>query len=160
MIKLILTISILFLTLLDAKSEIYFLPKDGQKVKDKIITLIEDSQKSIQISMYNLSDKKLLKTLKKYSKKDKYIKLYLDKAKFKKSDKINKFLKDNGIKYKILDKKNHLKLALFDEKIAVLGSANWTKESFEDNFEIIYMTTNKDEIKEIKEIFKSLEKDY
>jgi phosphatidylserine/phosphatidylglycerophosphate/cardiolipin synthase-like enzyme len=141
-------------------SEIYFLPKDAKKSKNKIINLIENSKSSIDIAMYNLSYKKLMNSLNDASKRGVNVTIFLDKAKFKKSDKINSFLEKSGISYKILDKKNHLKLALFDKKLAVFGSANWTKESFEDNYELIYMTSEKREIQKIKDIFSSLEKDY
>ena len=135
------------------------MPKDAKESRDKIIDLIENSKSSIDIAMYNLSYKKLIKSLIKASKRGVLVKIYLDEAKFKKSDKINIDLKKSGILYKILDKKNHLKVALFDKKVAVFGSANWTKESFEDNYELIFITSENDEIKQIQNIFFSLEKD-
>jgi len=159
MIKILLIFLLLFSSVYPS-SEIYFLPNDAKKSKNKIIDLIENSKSTIDIAMYNLSYKKLMNSLTNASKRGVNITIFLDKAKFKKSDKINKFLKKSGIRYKVLDKKNHLKLALFDKKLAVFGSANWTKESFNDNFELIYMTNEKDEIKKIKDIFSTLEKDY
>ncbi|WP_419766817.1 phospholipase D-like domain-containing protein [Arcobacter sp.] len=143
-----------------ASSKIYFLPKDAKISSEKIISLIDNSKSSIDISMYNLSYKKLINSLNKASKRGVVINLYLDKSKFKKSDKINNLVKNSGIKYKVLEKKNHLKLALFDKSTAVFGSANWTKESFGDNFEIIYMTDEHKDINQINEIFNSLEKNY
>ncbi|WP_428022981.1 phospholipase D-like domain-containing protein [Arcobacter sp.] len=143
-----------------ASSEIYFLPKEAKKSRDKIISLIDNSKSSIDLAMYNLSYKKLIDSLINASKRGLKVKIYLDKAKFKKSDKINKILKENGIEYKILDRKNHLKLLMVDKKIAIFGTANWTKESFEDNYELIFLTSEKDEIEKIKTIFSSLEKNY
>ncbi|ADG93479.1 nuclease NucT [Arcobacter nitrofigilis DSM 7299] len=143
-----------------ASSKIYFLPKDAKIASEKIVLLIDNAKSSIDISMYNLSYNKLIDSLKRASKRGVIISLYLDKSKFKKSDKINNLVKNNGIKYKVLEKKNHLKLALFDKSIAVFGSANWTKESFGDNLEIIYMTDEHKDINQINEIFNSLEKNY
>lgn len=157
LIKSLIVLFLFFNSTLYAKDEIYFFPKDSKIVEEKLINYIKESKDSIDIAMYNLSYKKLLKELKKASKRGIFINLYLDKAKLKKSSKINKFLEETGIKYKILDKKNHLKLAMFDKKIAILGSLNWTKESFEENYEVIYITKNKDELKQIKNIFNELE---
>lgn len=44
----------------------------------------------------------------------------------------------------------HLKLAIFDSKYAILGSANWTKESFNENIEIILKTNDKKIISQLK----------
>ena len=159
MIKVLLVFLLVFSSCF-ASSEIYFLPKEAKKSRDKIISLIDNSNSSIDLAMYNLSYKKLIKSLTEASKRGVVVKLYLDKAKIKKSDKINKLIKKSGIEYKILDKKNHLKLALFDKKLAVFGTANWTKDSFSDNYELIYMTSEKNEIEKIKDIFSSLEKNY
>lgn len=150
----------IFINTLNAKSEFFFLPKDANNAEEKIISLIKNAEEKIDIAMYNLSYKKFIKELKKASKKGIDVKIYLDKNKVKKSNIINKEFKNSSIKYKILSEKNHLKLALFDDKIAIFGSSNWTKSSFKDNFELLYLTTKKSDIKELKSLFRSLEKDY
>lgn len=159
-IKIITLFLIFILVNLNASSEFFFLPKDGEKAKDKIVSLIEKSDKSIDIAMYNFSYKKFLKELEKASKRGVKVNLYLDKEKLDKNDKIHKFLDKSGIKYKVLPNKNHIKLALFDEKTAIFGSINYTKESFEENFELLYLTTKDSDIKSLKELFNSLEKNY
>ncbi len=159
MIKILLVLFLLFSTSF-ASSEIYFLPKEAKKSRDKIISLIDNSKSSIDLAMYNLSYKKLINSLIDASKRGVNVKIYLDKAKIKKSDKINKLIKKSGIEYKILEKKNHLKLLMVDKKIAIFGTANWTKESFGDNYELIFLTSKKNEIEKIKAIFSSLEKNY
>jgi len=159
-IKIIVLFLLFIFINLNAKSEFFFLPEDGEKAKDKIVTLIEKSKKTIDIAMYNFSYKKFLKELEKASKRGVQVNLYLDKEKFNKNDKIHNFLDRSGIKYKILSKKNHMKVALFDNKTAIFGSINYTKESFEDNFELIYLTTKDDDIDKLKELFLSLEKNY
>lgn len=159
-IKFIFLFLLVCLINLNAKSEFFFLPKDAETAKDKIVSLIEKSKKSINIAMYNFSYKKFLKELEKASKNGVKVTLYLDKEKLKKNDKVHKFLDKSGIKYKILPNKNHIKLALFDDKVAVFGSLNYTKESFEKNFELLYLTTKDSDINTLKELFDSLEKNY
>lgn len=145
-----------FSTLSFAKSEVYFMPKQASEASDKIISLIKSSTESIDISIYNFSHKKFAKELVKASKKGLKINVYFDKSKIEKDDKTYKYLIKNGINCLILNKKNHLKLALFDKNKAIFGSANWTKESFEDNYEILYFTDKKNDTSKIVKIFDSL----
>ena len=49
--------------------KVYFLPADADKAKKEIIDLIEDADKKIDIAMYNISYKRLVKALKKAHKK-------------------------------------------------------------------------------------------
>ena len=124
-------------------NEVYLLPKEAKETKENIIDLIKNSKKSISIAMYNFSYKKFAKELVDSSKKGINIKIILDKSKIKEDDKLYKYFKKNGINVKIADKKLHTKVAIFDKKIAVLGSINWTKESFKDNYELVLFTKDK-----------------
>lgn len=128
---------------LTSVNEVYFLPKETKKTKENILSLIKNSKKSISIAMYNFSYKKFAKELVDSSKNGVNIKIILDKSKVKKDDKLYKYFMKNGINVKIADKKLHTKVAVFDEKIAVLGSINWTKESFKDNYELVLFTKDK-----------------
>ena len=124
-------------------NEIYFLPKEADKTKDNILQLIKNSKSSISIAMYNFSYKKFAKELVSSSKDGVKVTILLDKSKIKKDDKLYKYFKKNGITVKVADKKLHTKVAVFDENIAVLGSINWTKESFKDNYELVMFTKDK-----------------
>ncbi len=124
-------------------NEVYLLPKETEDAKNNILSLIKNSKKSISIGMYNFSYKKFAKQLVDSSKNGVNIKIILDKSKVKKDDKLYKYFKKNGINVKIADKKLHTKVAIFDEDIAVLGSINWTKESFKDNYELVLFTRDK-----------------
>ena len=132
-------------------NEIYFLPKEADLAKDNILRLIKKSKKSILIAMYNFSYKKFAKELVTSAKDGVKITIILDKSKVDKKDKIYKYLKSNGINVKIANKKMHLKIALFDENIAILGSTNWTKESFKDNYEVVLFTRDKKVINKIQD---------
>ncbi|WP_228197930.1 phospholipase D-like domain-containing protein [Poseidonibacter antarcticus] len=130
-------------SLLPNINEVYFLPKEADIAKDNILRLIKKSKNNISIAMYNFSYKKFAKELISSSKDGVEVTIILDKSKITKNDKIYKYLKSNGINIKIADKKMHMKIAIFDEKIAVLGSINWTKESFKDNYEVVLFTKDK-----------------
>jgi len=133
-----------------AKDEVYFLPKDSQKIQKEIKRLFKNSKNNIDIAMYNFSYKKFIKYMKKAHKKGVNINLILDGNKAKKN-------KINFIEFKkTRDKKLHIKMAIFDDKTVVFGSANWKEESFKKNYEVIYVSDDKKLVKKFSEIFKSL----
>ncbi|WP_368030054.1 phospholipase D-like domain-containing protein [Arcobacter sp. s6] len=134
-------------------NHVYFFPKQADEAKDKIIELINNSKDSIEISMYNFSYKKLAKELVKASKRGVEIKVVLDKEKVKDDNDIYKYLKDNDIKVIIPDKKLHTKIAIFDNETALIGSLNWTKESFEENYEILLLSNDKKTILDMSDFF-------
>lgn len=124
-------------------SEIYLLPSQANIAKDEILDLIKNSNDEIIIAIYNFSYKKIQKELIKAAKRGVKVTVILDEEKNSKNNKFSKTLKNNSIIVKIPKEKMHLKLALFDQKYAILGSANWTKESFSENIEFILKTDEK-----------------
>ena len=121
-------------------NEVYFLPKQSNQTKEKISELILNAKSDIAIAMYNFSYEKFAKDLIAVSKKGIKIMVLLDAQKIKKDDNIVKLLNKNGIKTIISKEKMHLKVAVIDSKIAILGSTNWPEESFEENYDFIYIT--------------------
>jgi phosphatidylserine/phosphatidylglycerophosphate/cardiolipin synthase-like enzyme len=137
------------------QSQVYFLPKQGAEAKDKIVELINNSKNSIKISMYNFSYKKFAKELAQASKNGVKIQIILDEKKVKEDNDIYKYLKDNNIEIIIPKKKLHTKIALFDNKTVLIGSLNWTKESFEENYEVLLLSNDKKIIAEMEIFFNS-----
>lgn len=135
------------------QNHVYFFPKQADEAKDKIVELIANSKDIIKISMYNFSYKKFAKELVQASENGVKIEVILDEKKVKEDNDIYKYLKDNNIKIIISKKKLHTKIAIFDNKIALIGSVNWTKESFEDNYESMLISNNKEIISDIDNFF-------
>lgn len=152
----ILLVSFLFVINLYS-SEVYLLPKDSNEVKEKISSLILDAKEEIFIAMYNFSYKRFAKDLIKASKNGVKITVLFDSEKTKKDDEVFNLLKENGIKTIINKDKNkmHLKIALIDSSKAIIGSTNWTKESFEENYDLIYITDEKKVIEKLDFLQKS-----
>ncbi len=117
----------IFMVLNLYSNEVFILPKQGDEIKDKISDLILSSKSEIQIAMYNFSYKKFAKDLVDASKKGVNITVFLDAKKVKDDSEISDFLKKNNIKVVLVKEKMHLKLAIFDSKLAIFGSVNWTK---------------------------------
>ncbi|MDD3054916.1 MAG: phospholipase D-like domain-containing protein [Aliarcobacter sp.] len=146
----------LFLVLNLYSNEVYILPKQGEQIKDKISESITNAKSEILIAMYNFSYKKFAKDLVDASKNDVKITVFLDAKKVKEDSEISEYLKKNNIKVVLVKDKMHLKVALIDSKVAIFGSTNWTKESFEENYELIYISEDEKTVETLSSFIKSL----
>lgn len=146
----------LFLVLNLYSNEVYILPKQGEEIKDKISESITNAKSEILIAMYNFSYKKFAKDLVEASKNGVKITVFFDAKKVKEDSEIFDYLKKNDIKVVLMKDKMHLKLAIIDSQIAIFGSTNWTKESFEENYELVYISEDKKTIETLTTFIKSL----
>ncbi|MDY0232592.1 MAG: phospholipase D-like domain-containing protein [Sulfurimonas sp.] len=129
-----------------AKDNLYFFPQDAKVAYEEIEKLIKNSEHNIDIAMYNFGDQKLAKLLDKAQKRGVIVKIFYDK-------------KDVDFKHidaKVLKKKLHTKIAIFDKKTVVFGSLNWTKKSFSKNYEVMYITDDKKLLTKFNEFFQKL----
>lgn len=141
---------IIFTNIVYALDKIYFLPKDSKKAEKHIIRLLSDANAQIDIAMYNFTYKKFEKALKKASNKKVDITLIYTKTKLNFNGKI-KLIKSK--------QKQHIKLAIIDNKYVIFGSANWKKESFGQNYEIINIIDDKKKVQKFIKIFKELKEE-
>jgi len=155
MFKLFFILSLTFSMLFSQK--LYFLPQDSQKAQEQILSLIKNANNKIDIAIYSFTYKKFAKALKKASKKGVKITVIYYKTK---KDFFKKLKLDNKIELIKSKRKLHIKLAIIDDKYLIFGSANWKKESFEQNYEIIKIIDDKQEVMQFVEIFKKLKKFY
>ena len=142
-----LLITLLLSINLYAQDALYFFPQDAKKAKEKIEKLMKNAKYSIDIAMYNFGDKKLAKLLDKAQKRGVNVNIFYDK----------KDVDFKNIEAKILKKKLHTKIAIFDKSIVVFGSPNWTKNSFKENYEVLYITDNEKLLIEFNKFFNTLE---
>lgn len=132
---------ILFLVLNLYSNETYILPEDSNYLKEKIRYEILTSKESIFVAMYNFSYKSIAKDLIKASKNGTKITVLLDKTKVEEDNEVYNMLIEANINVILVeDKKMHLKMMLFDNKLALIGSLNFTKKSFEENIDMAYFT--------------------
>ena len=156
MFKLLFLISLIITNLFsEIKNELFILPSQNKEINEKIENLIDSSQNEIIIAMYNFSHKDILKKLKKSSKKGVKILLILDEEKYKENKKLIKELEEENIKIVIPKDKMHMKVAIFDNKFLLIGSMNWTKESFEENHEIVIINNDLETIIKLSSYFKN-----
>lgn len=126
-------------------NDVFLLPNDSKEAQNKISSFILEAKSEIFIAMYNFSYNKFANDLIKASKNGVKITVLFDKEKTNKDDEILDLLKNSGIKTIVNKDKNkmHLKVALIDSKIAIVGSTNWTKKSFEENYDLILISEEK-----------------
>jgi phosphatidylserine/phosphatidylglycerophosphate/cardiolipin synthase-like enzyme len=123
------------------------MPNDSKKAKQHIINLLENANQTIDIAMYNFTYKKFNNAIKKAIKNGVKVTIIYNKTTLKFNKKIDL------IKTK---RKQHIKLAIIDNKFIIYGSANWKKESFGDNYEIVNITDDKSRVKKFIKIYKKL----
>lgn len=135
-------------------NELFTLPDESNFLKEKIRYEILSSKESIFIAMYNFSYKNIAKDLIKASKNGVNVTVVLDKSKVEANDKIYNLLKEANIKVIIPNdsRKMHLKTMIFDDKLALIGSLNFTKKSFENNHDLVYFTKDRKIIQKLKDI--------
>jgi phosphatidylserine/phosphatidylglycerophosphate/cardiolipin synthase-like enzyme len=138
-----------------AVEKIYLLPKDSYEVKQDLETFIKSTQNTIDILVYNFEYKKIAKLLKQRSKKGIKINIIFDGKKIKnKKSQYKKLCKLKNISCKVINnKKQHIKLIIFDKRLALFGSANLTKDSFNKNLELIYVTDYNKIVKKLNNNF-------
>lgn len=154
--KIFLAISfILIISNLPAKDEIYFMPYEQKQALKTLIDSIKSAQNYIDISIYSFTNREIAKSLKDVARKGVKIKIIYDKESNIDNPRssIGYLSKYNNIKVCLLqgkraknDKYNgimHQKMAIIDNKTLIIGSANWSKNAFENNYEILFKSNNK-----------------
>lgn len=155
-LNILVTLFLLAVTL-NAKDTLFVLPKESNQAEQKIEELIKNSQQSIEVSMYNFSLKRFAQALIQAKKRGVVVNVFLDEEKSKDKSSEYKLLKKNGIEVVLINNtKLHTKLAIFDKSVAVFGSSNWTKESFVENYEIIYVSKQDDVLEKLNQFINEL----
>ena len=144
-----LIISLILFANVFASENVYFLPKQTNEAKAEILSLINNAKSNIDIAMYNFKYRKFAKALGNAAKRGVDVKLYY----YKKKVTLDKKIKAIKVKTKL-----HTKIAIFDKKKVLFGSLNWTKDSFKNNYEVMYITDKKDILKEFNEFFKTIKR--
>lgn len=119
----------------------YVFTSEGQKPDQLIMKLIDQSQATLDVAIYNLSRESIIQALVEAQKRGVQVHILTDKTKVEKKSQIKALqaLIDAGavIKINTFEGKMHEKMLIADRKIATVGSFNYTDESSEDNDEVL-----------------------
>ncbi len=119
--------------------EMSFLP-DDQKALNKVRTSILSAQKTVKVAMFTFTHPALIDALVETHKRGVKVQIVIDNDSSRKTSSIayNRFLKE---KMDVLVSKRagllHEKVAIIDDNLLIMGSANWTKAAFTQNSENI-----------------------
>ena len=140
------------LTSLCFAGEVYI----DRQIKPKVLELINHAKQSIDIEMFILSDKDIIKALKKASSKGIRIRIILDPYRRENHYTFDEFL-DSQVEVRFYRIKRpaifHRKFILIDNKILLIGSCNLSYNGLENNKEIMVEVSNKSIVNIILEIF-------
>lgn len=127
-----------------AKTDIYFSP--STKCENSIIKLIKQSEKNIDIAVYSINNKNIVKALKDSHDKGVNIRILTDKQQAASKNSKVLELYNYGINIRVHSKFKieHNKFAVFDNKYASSGSYNWTNPASSKNSEnCVFFIRNK-----------------
>ncbi|PAF42843.1 phospholipase D-like domain-containing protein [Helicobacter sp. 11S02596-1] len=159
---------VVFSAFLSATEVLYFMPYEKKDALSSLIKTIDSSEKTIDISIYSFTHTAIAKSLKNAAKRGVKIRIIYDKESNQNNphSTIGYLSKYKGIKTCLLQgrlAKNakyhgimHQKLAIIDDKTLFLGSANWSKNAFENNYESLLKTDDKPIIQKATSYFKKM----
>ncbi len=150
--------------------EIFFMPYERETALKALKKELMGAQTDIKISIYSFTNKELAKTLRDVARRGIKIELIYDyESNYKNPQSSIGYLaalrnidvcvlkgrKSNRDYYGIM----HQKLAIIDDKVLILGSANWSKSAFQNNYEVLMISHNQLNIKKALEYFSLMKKE-
>lgn len=151
-----------------ANEIVYFMPYEQRRALSHLISLIKGAKENINISIYSFTNKEIAKALKEVAKKGVSVNIIYDMESNKNNPKstIGFLSKYQNIQTCLLSGKSsrnhkykglmHQKMAIIDRTVLILGSANWSKSAFENNYETLMLTSNPQSIEKALQTYKMM----
>ncbi len=132
-----------------AKSELFIMPFEQDSALKSLQGALMRAQKSIDIAIYSFTNREIAKTLRDSAKRGVKIRIIFDESNKNDSrsmigylDKYNNITTcllrgqkaQNGRYFGIM----HQKMVIIDKNLLYIGSANWSKNAFENNYETLF----------------------
>lgn len=140
-----------------AEIDVSFTPSD--ECEQKIISLIDNSRKSIDIAVYSINNENIVAALERAKKRNVVIRILTDKRQASvKSSKVTQ-MHDSGFNIRVHTKNKieHNKFAVFDEKELTTGSFNWTNAASDKNSEnCMFFRHEPEQVKLFRDRFEEL----
>ena len=137
------------------KSETYFSPEGN--IASNIIKTINNSTYSIDLAIFDLTSNDIASSLEKVQKRGVKIRIIADSRQAKGSHSVIQSLLDEGFNIRIRHGRGrgimHNKFAIFDGKLMVTGSYNWTESAEHYNYENSIFISDPETIKKYQQEF-------
>jgi phosphatidylserine/phosphatidylglycerophosphate/cardiolipin synthase-like enzyme len=142
------------------KNSAHFSP--GDACRKKIIQLIREASKDIEICVFTIADDSLAAEIVKAHRRGVTVRVITDNDKAHDMGSDIDMLAESGINVRMDRQSSHMhhKFALFDNRVLVNGSFNWTRSASRSNQENIVVTTDEDTVTEFQQQFVALWKQF
>ncbi|MGP1580058.1 MAG: phospholipase D-like domain-containing protein [Wolinella sp.] len=154
---------LIFSRVLYGGEEFYLMPEEQKSALNALINFIEESKESLDIAIYAFTNREIAKSIKKIAKNGVKVHIIYDEhqADQKSHSTIGYLAKYQNIEVCTLQGNRaengnyrglmHMKMAVSDQKRILLGSANWSKNAFENSYETLVISQNVEMIKKAKQ---------
>ncbi|GAA7218540.1 phospholipase D-like domain-containing protein [Helicobacter pylori] len=156
------------LGVLQAKNSLFVLPYEQREALNALISGISSARESVKIAIYSFTHRDIARAIKSVVSRGIKVQIiydygsnhnnkqstigYLDKYPNTKVCLLKGLKAKNGNYYGIM----HQKVAIIDDKIVFLGSANWSKNAFENNYEVLLKTDDTETILKAKSYYQKM----
>nr|WP_232254797.1 phospholipase D-like domain-containing protein [Helicobacter pylori] len=156
------------LGVLQAKNSLFVLPYEQREALNALISGISSARESVKIAIYSFTHRDIARAIKSVASRGIKVQIiydygsnhnnkqstigYLDKYPNTKVCLLKGLKAKNGSHHGIM----HQKVAIIDDKIVFLGSANWSKNAFENNYEVLLKADDTETILKAKSYYQKM----
>lgn len=139
-------------------SEVYFSPNGG--VRRRLVRAIQESRRTIDIAVYNFTASELAEALYAAKARGVQIRVVVDREMAETGGSGIRGLRLNGVTVRSLGVPEqslmHHKFAVFDERLVVTGSYNWTNSAEHANYENLVVLEDPEMVSRFQQEFRRL----
>jgi len=142
--------------LVHADTKVYFSPNGGCQAA--VIREISKAQKTIDVVMYNLTNREISQELIKAKGRGVWVRVFLDPGEGNGRYSKGRYLMGKGIDVRFYTGNGlmHNKFAVIDNRILITGSFNWTAAAERENQENLLIITDENAVKQYAQRFDML----
>lgn len=153
---------------LEAKEQFYLMPEEQKEALASLVRFIDNTKSDLDVAIYSFTNKEVSKAIRKAAERGVKIRLIYDESANKGVDVstigyLAKYRHIEACTLKGERSKNdkyeglmHMKMAISDGKSLLIGSANWSKSAFENNYETLLITENLEWTQKAKRYFEKM----
>ncbi len=158
LLGLALALSLLISEVAAPASEVYFSPSGG--IRQRLVRAIEGSQRSIDIAVYSFTASELAEALYAAKARGVRIRVLVDRERAEAGGSGIRGLRLNGLAVRSLgipeQSLMHHKFAVFDERLVITGSYNWTNSAEHANYENLVVLEEPEVVRRFEQEFRRL----
>lgn len=167
--RILLLLSVAMVLRLNAQ-QIFFMPYENKIALNVLQKELRSAKKSIKISIYSFTNKEIAKALRDSARRGVRISMIYDhESNIKNPQSVIGYLavlkniqvctlkgrKSNRDYYGIM----HQKIAIIDDRLLIVGSANWSKNAFENNYEVLLITSNRQNVQKALKYYEEMKRE-